>query len=187
MSTDRRGKHLPYDRVYDPLRGHQFQLACAGCDSVATVSGRTHLPAEIVIKKFKEQGWYFGKGCRKPTCPKCLATPKSTKRNDTMSKIKPIDDKTPPAPTPGQQRALTNLLESHFEEAEGHYLNGYSDDRIAEEVKIAPAVVANFREAAFGPLKAPAELLALKSEVDSLGVMVTDVARKLDKALKRYA
>lgn len=86
-------------------------------------------------------------------------------------------------PTPDQRLSIRSALDHHFDDATGCYLNGYSDQRIAEELKIPRRFVEDIREAAYGPIRVNPEVLALQEELKKLKTAVQvfeDRLRKLE-------
>lgn len=88
--------------------------------------------------------------------------------------------------TPAQKAAVRNLLDKHFDDAAGRYLEGYTDERIAKDLNIPWAFVTQLREAAYGPLKSDPEVDALRKEAASLASKLAHLqadAAALEKAL----
>ena len=67
------------------------------------------------------------------------------------------------APTADQKAKIRVLLDGHFDDAAGCYLDGYNDQRIADEVGVPRAAVERIREAAYGPIKSNPEFEAIRA------------------------
>lgn len=77
-------------------------------------------------------------------------------------------DRLPRDPTPNEKAKVRLLLDHHFDDAAGRYLDGYSDQRIGEETEIPWASVKLLREAAYGPLREDPVILEIRGELKSL-------------------
>lgn len=88
-----------------------------------------------------------------------------------------------------QQRAMFALLEDNFDEENGVYTDGWTDERIAEEVGVDVSIVTAQREAAFGKLQdsalmeAETKLLQLKSE---FAKEVSDIRELMDAVVRSF-
>lgn len=65
-------------------------------------------------------------------------------------------------------RKVFQLLEDNFDDQEGRYKNGYSDERIAKETGLSITAIHDHRVGAFGKIKPPSELKALRTELEEL-------------------
>lgn len=99
---------------------------------------------------------------------------------------------TPPIPireaTNDQRVLIRNLLDKHFDDAVGTYLDSMSDAAIAEKAGVPRVVVERIREAAYGPIKVDpeiqairTELAALKAAAEKLMATVADLSARLDR------
>jgi hypothetical protein len=97
--------------------------------------------------------------------------------------------------TTAQRLRIRSLLDKHFDDEAGCYLDGYSDQRIGAEVDVPWALVTKVREAAYGPIRVDPEIAALRAEiaqarrqVEALNAIVTALqARLTDIEKKRGA
>lgn len=93
-------------------------------------------------------------------------------------------------PTPGAIKAqakMFNLLSLHFNPDEGRYAKGWSDKKVADDTGMAADLVASFRVEAFGELKEPAEVSALRSEISALENLVVEQIASLRTELAKVA
>lgn len=77
-----------------------------------------------------------------------------------------------------QQRVLFTLLEDHYVEGESRYEPEWSDERIAEEVGLSVAFVAEAREAGFGPVGDPV-VTGIENRADALEKRIISVRDSL--------
>jgi len=159
-------------------------LLCSICDRQETLTQTKSLPPEALAQKFKAHGWDVKLGRKKVVCPHCRNKPKEV--NDPMSKITKMPTAKASAqpvghlPNPRQQRQIYSLLDEHFREEVGRYLNGYSDQKISDETGIAVDVIRTLRRQAYGDIKPPSEVAAFQSEVKDLKELVADLERRLN-------
>ena len=161
-----------------------LMCTAAGCDRQQSLKQTKSLPPEALAQKFKAHGWDMKIGRKRVVCPRCRNKPKEV--NDPMSKLTKIPTaKTSAqpvghAPNPRQQRQIYSLLDEHFREDEGRYLNGYSDQKVSDETGIAVDVIRTCRRQAYGDIKPPSEVAAFQAEVGDLREMVKDLDRRLE-------
>jgi len=111
-------------------------------------------------------------------------------------KVIPMQSK-PSTPTAVTPRTLTDserlkirtLLDSHFDDAKGRYLDGYSDQRIAAEVNVPRIHVETIREAGWGPIRLDPEVAAIaeelrkaREEVEALSQRIGMLTARLEKS-----
>lgn len=159
---------------------------------------------EATIKRAEKEGWIV-KGA-KARCPRCARArehargdrpdakpmptivippkePAAVMPAPTTSNVTPIANRPrPDAPTPDERLAIRALIEKHFDEGLGRYLNGYSDARVASEVSVPRKWVEDLREVAYGPLRSPPELDAVPPALTEL-IAVVNTAREIAKTL----
>lgn len=74
-------------------------------------------------------------------------------------------------PSPDAMRAqaqMITLLQTHFDVERGAFAKEWDDARVASTTGIAKPLVVEYREACFGPLKEPAEIVSLRADIASL-------------------
>jgi hypothetical protein len=74
----------------------------------------------------------------------------------------------PKQPTADQRLAIRNLLDKHFDDGVGCYLDGMDDQKVAERVGVPRLIVEQIRDAGWGPVKVNPEMVALRAEVAAL-------------------
>ena len=130
--------------------------------------------------------------------PSAAPVPHSSKEDKTVTQTLTLVP-TGAGITVLQRGKVREFLAGTFDEQRGHYLDGYSDARVAKEHNVPEAAVRELREVAFGPLKSVPELDALlvdqKSleersrahvrEAGEISASVTDLRRRLEAAATR--
>lgn len=98
--------------------------------------------------------------------------------------VEPIPDGPPDMRT--QLRVIGRLNQFFFH---GHFQTGWSDERIATELDLAPATVRSIREASIdhGPLQGDPELDNVRNELLVLRAMLDEKLADLDRLQARYA
>jgi hypothetical protein len=153
------------------------------------------------IKRAAESGWVASMTSMRAECPTCTKARKAAAAGDRPNKpTAEVTDMTKPtAPQPVIPVPLTNeqrlkvrsLLDKHFDDAAGRYLDGYSDQRVAAEVGAPRIHVERAREAAYGPIKAYPEVDAAQKALNDCEArirvtldMIDAHRRELEAALK---
>ena len=80
----------------------------------------------------------------------------------------------PKAPTNDQRLAIRGHLDKSFDDKAGCYLDGLSDQRIAELVGVPRVVVEQIRDAGWGPVRVSPELAALRSDIAALKAQMAE-------------
>ncbi|OWQ98007.1 hypothetical protein [Sphingopyxis witflariensis] len=152
-------------------------LICSGCRKSGQLGLRVNMPPEAIDKKFKQSGWRLDPH----VCPDCIRKP--SKGNIMASE--------PSTAAVKSQAKMFTLLSQHFDAETGHYAKGWSDKKVADESGASPAMVSAVRAEAFGELKEPSEISALRSDISTLeSLMVEQIASlrtELAKVSKAYA
>jgi len=193
--ADVRAKTADTGRTYETKtvleNGNMREVArfmCAECGKRGEVhTGGSVYPA-VIVGKAERIGWKLDpKKAGRTYCPKCAGPKKAAaapKQEATMA--------TPPIPireaTNDQRVLIRNLLDKHFDDAVGTYLDGMTDAMVAEKASVPRVVVERIREAAYGPIKVDpeiqairTELAALKAQAEKLAVAVGDLTARLDR------
>lgn len=132
----------------DPVR--KGRVICPDC--------KKPLPNDVASELRKVEG-------RMATSPTALAI------GNTPTPAVPIRE-----PTPDQRAGIRHLLEKHFDEGRGHYVDEWSDQRIAEKLNVPRVVVERLRDAAYGPIRVTSETLAAQKQIIELSVKVEALA-----------
>lgn len=142
-------------------------VECAGAIDIPVPRG-IPLHPEGLAKRATQRGW-TAHPHRKSViyCDRCSG-PRKTK-NDTDSELKKVTPvATPPTPreiTPDTRLKIRNLLEKHFDDSTGMYLDGMDDQKIAEAVSVPRIKVEQIREIGYGPIRVDPVMAALRNEL----------------------
>jgi hypothetical protein len=74
----------------------------------------------------------------------------------------------PREPTIEERIKIRTMLDKHFDDSTGTYLDGMSDQVIGQSENIPWAIVAKIREAAYGPIRTDPEVVALTRRIEQL-------------------
>lgn len=177
--------------VVDGRHRQVVRFVCVDCSATTDVtvkSGET-LNIEALAATARGRGW-DADPLRKSRC-RCPRHLKQHTPTDTDTELRKFEAKqmiakqlTVPAivpltrdPTADQRAMIRKLLEEHFDEDRGCYLDGYDDEKIAEEAKTPRIVVERLRDTAYGSIRVSAEMLELEREISALKKALADHLR----------
>lgn len=171
----------------DPKTGVKAaRVECSQCGSGSRFSCVKLPPPDILDKKFTQRGWQLDPN----VCPTCLEANKRAKTeakatakeqkvmlNVVNSNGTLADNPTLKAVSSNTHKAtakMHQLLSLHFDEEAGKFADGWDDERIAKDSGLSPTHVAEVRVIAYGELKEPEELTALRSDIKALNELITE-------------
>lgn len=171
------------------------------CDNVTcrakfeTASWGPKTGPSMMVKNMHRLGWAVV-WRKPPLCPKCAhpREEKSAMPGDVQSKeLAPVQmgGGAATAPLTGPHgkigRKVHNLLEAHFDDSTGLYLDGWSDERIAKDAGASADIVKRTRREGYGELKEDPEIALLREmlaqatlKVGEATFAIQDVRRRLD-------
>lgn len=194
-------------------------VRCACCSAVRRnriISGRALSP-DLFLASVRRAGWEADDKSDKAYCTEHTASKRrKAQRAALLSTVvaEPEQEKAPmnavtqiaastaPKPLTTDQRVMVRgLLDKHFDDKVGRYLDGMSDQAIAEAVSVPRIHVTTVREAAYGPLRVTAEmedmvkaneatarsLAALQRQLDQVQSTLTELAAKIASAAEVVA
>ena len=82
-----------------------------------------------------------------------------------------------------ERRAVRDLLDRHFDDNTGRYIDGYSDERIGAELNLPWKLVTELRELAYGPLRGDSELDEIRSMICAIRSEVGKIATTMSAAI----
>jgi hypothetical protein len=82
-------------------------------------------------------------------------------------------------PTPEIRLKIRGALDEHFDDAQGMYLGGQSDQKLADVLNIPRIWIESIREAAYGPIRVTPELVELRADLVKAGVRVAAMAEEI--------
>lgn len=189
------------------------KFQCVSCPETTEVPVRSGVPLdpEGYAKRVNTAGWQAHPFRRAKTyCPACLMPAAKNDPDSELRKVVPmaIPPTTPAttlplpprlvdvaAPTTMQRHAVRQHLDKSFDDNAGCYLDGLSDQRVAELVGVPRIIVEQMREAAYGPIKLDPVVAGLRAEVaqakreldgqqktlDALKTKVAEMSSRLEK------
>lgn len=171
----------------DPKTGARVaRVECSLCTGFGNTTYARLPPPEIIDKKFSQRGWRLDP----PICPTCLTAEKraKTEAKTTTKEQKVMLNVVKPNGTLSDNPALKavsvdthkatakmhQLLNLHFDIDEGRFSDGWDDERIAKDSGLSPTHVAEVRVVAYGELKEPGEITALRNDIKALNELITE-------------
>lgn len=165
------------------MRAHAVAV-CGTCggEHALTMPHNANNP-EAIGERFRREGFEFNAFKRSSVrCPACIEkarTVRSANARPASNQVTAMSQRptlvanppggASPAPvTPEQRAKVRTLLMGTFDEQRGHYLDAYTDQRVAKECGVPVQVVREMREMWLGPIKSVPELDGLASEIAAL-------------------
>lgn len=153
----------------DTGRGTAARFTCVECGArhEQIVRGDQRINPEAIAGRAAAAGWTVD-ATRKTNvwCPACAGP----RRKPTQPKAPPMS--APRDLTNDQRAVIRTALDTHFDDATGGYLDGYSDERIAEEAKCARLHVETIRKAGWGDIRVTPEATAARAAVSALAAEI---------------
>lgn len=182
--------------------------ACRGHLDLQMPGGR--LNPEHQAKRAARHGWEAD--ASRPSrvrCPECQGKAKPKRATEAapvvsvepapppepkQAEIIPMNASKPAAtvtaiskPSADQRLQIRNLLDRHFDDATGGYLDGMSDQKVAEAANVPRIVVEQIRDAGWGPLRISPEVMELRAELAKAGAELSRATAELHKLGTRVA
>jgi hypothetical protein len=187
------------------------RIWCAACGGTLDLTLTANRHADNVERRAKAKGWDCDKNRASRTiCPDCKAAPPakikpampvvpkacrsataakpSTHAISTANMEPPMTAITPavrPA-TPDERMRIRHKLDGVFDDAKGMYLDSFSDQRVAEELKLPRKMIEQIREAAYGPIRTDSEIEQLRTDIADLVAMASTLTNRLAEVEKRF-
>lgn len=160
------------DRTVTPART-VARVTCAKCGSHGDVTVAGSFNPEWTVKRFVSVGWGVTGHQDTATCPACIAerrsrrageSPKLIEFNPNKWEASTVAEEKARALTISEKANVRRLLDKHFDDATGQYLDGFSDQKVGVEANVPWACVTEMREAAYGPLRVDPAVQAIATE-----------------------
>lgn len=150
------------------------EFTCIECLEILEVPYAGHKPPEFFMNKARNAGWTVHETkATKNRCGECVHP-----NGVTMQKPGPIAlvPQQPARKLNADERLqVRSLLDKHFDDGAGEYLDDMSDAKLGELVGVPWALVAAIREAAYGPIRVDPELTALTKRVTAMEAGLADL------------
>jgi hypothetical protein len=168
----------------------RFQcVECGATHDEHIISGRP-LNVEGLAKRAEAKGWKADARRRNRCwCPRCAGPTAKPKTPDTgTGKVIPMAPQVAPIRdiTSDQRLRVRALLDKHFDDGPGAYLDGMSDEKVAEQAAVPRIHVERIREAAYGPIRITPEMAEARAELEELRKSLTDGAAQLRAMEARF-
>lgn len=174
-------------------------FTCQDCgDQHAERIPSNSLNPEALAKRARAAGWEANShGIAGTRCPNCIHQRRRAAASTPLKKEAPVTAPatvTPIQPSPApearepttQQRLnIRGKLDAVFDDQAGMYLDGYSDQKIGEELKLPWSWVAKIRDAAYGPIRVDPEIVALRAEITGLQAEHKKFGERMAQAMAR--
>jgi hypothetical protein len=134
-------------------------LQCSRCPAKLSQNIRCDATPRQIDAKFQHVGWRLDPH----VCPNCLRKPKETNMSSRPS----------PAAMKAQGK-MFQLLTLHFDVDKGTFEAGWDDQRIARETDLSKDIVTDYRRTCFGEIKEPAELAALRTDINAIEALQSE-------------
>lgn len=130
---------------------------------------------KILIERAERLGWEIkGNRLRCPSCAVAHATPKrsylaearqalAAREESKIMAVSPLP--TARSPSAEQRQRIRALLDANFDDAKGRYLDGFNDQKIADDLSVPRIFVEQIREAAYGPVRIGADAEKLERDI----------------------
>ena len=166
------------------------RIWCAQCGETLDISLAASRHADDVERCARAKGWDCDKNRpRRTLCPDCKARPRAViTRKPTTPTIRtdmPMTSTVRPA-TPDERMRIRHKLDEVFDDSKGMYLDGFSDQRVAEDLKLPRKMIEQIREAAYGPIRTDPEIDQLRTDIAALIAQASTLANRLADVEKRY-
>lgn len=164
------------------------EIVCGVCgksEHAINPSNRKAMPTVWVTNYFAQKGWEVGHKAADDRCPACAATLRAERRSKSETKREKTmaGDTAPMAEQPRQMGfqdkpiILAKLVEVYLDSENG-YDRGWSDKRVAEDLGVPRAWVAELRDQNFGPARDNEEIRDFLARVDAHVAKVADVEKR---------
>lgn len=191
----------------------RFQCVVCAAEHNTLVKTGAPLNSELIAQHARNAGWdvnpWKANHC---WCPACRARGGSAKATTIAQAIKgdpaPPPPEPPPTPSPEQEPTMAKpptspaplapldaqqrqriraLLDKHFDDSVGAYLDGMSDHALAEILNLPRLHIEQMREAAYGPLRISPEMQTLQRDLDRLRQDVAALRASIDSTARDLA
>lgn len=179
-----------------------FVVHCSKCGTTEKVASTTNfgtvMANEVIAAKFRNMGWTLSSRGNGDVCPACQEKKRAERKEVQMVESNVVELKAEPPRVMGREDARLVLLkidEVYLDENIG-YSRGWTDRKVAEDLGVPVAWVAEVRDKHFGkeggesalaPLlvKLKAESNLMKTEATEVRRQTKDLRAGIDAALKK--
>jgi hypothetical protein len=169
------------------------RFACVRCHAtydVAVKNGEPLSPIGI-SQKAARAGWQADASKKtRILCPSCLAAPRANDPDELLRKVvpmtvTPIKPAEQPTPSADQRLKIRSLLDKHFDDGVGMYLDGMTDQRLSEMVGCPRIVVETIREVGYGPIRVDPVVAGLRGELEAIKRQLDTIQASMNATMAR--
>lgn len=84
-----------------------------------------------------------------------------------------------------EKRKIRHELDKHFDEEVGRYSEGYSDQRVGQEIGMPWAFVTAYRESEYGPIRTDTELDNFEAELRTVRELLQNLENRFNQMKKQ--
>lgn len=168
--------------VSDSGRRSVGRFTCCECEDILDIPYVGQKPPIFFVQKAAQRGWSAHESRRsKVYCPKCAKTqPTVSEKQEQDMTTPPVSLVKPRQPTADERLKIRGLLDKHFDDSNGEFLDGMDDDKIAEKADLPRVWVTTIREAAYGPIRVNPQIAELRKRLADVDAEVASIRAKLD-------
>ena len=89
-------------------------------------------------------------------------------------------------PTAEHRLRIRRALDEHFDDAKGCYLDGMTDQRLGDNLKVPWKWIEQIREAAYGPIRTDPEIEAVRGEIVAIKAALAKAEQRLAAVEARF-
>lgn len=174
-----------FRRAIVDLKPRAFaQFTCIECSDTLDVTYVGHKPPEFFMSKARQAGWTVHETrTTKNRCGAC-ANGVPMQKPGPIALVPPSTRKL----NADERLQVRGLLDKHFDDGAGEYLDEMSDAKLGEMIGVPWALVATIREAAYGPIRVDPELTALSKRMAAMEASLAELKNAMaDYRLKQTA
>jgi len=173
------------------------RYTCGCCKRTIDVpikpDNKSSLSIEMHRRILRNKGWIMTSRADHVRCDNCQGSHKpmpvqpDPKPNGHAVSNAPANAPPQPSTLPSsiQRLNIRTKLDTCFDDADGVYLSGESDETIAAALNIPRAWVTNIREAAYGPIRQNPEIAECMKLLNACAARQADLARDIDRLRER--
>lgn len=189
----------PFDISRNEAGDSVAVVRCGRCNSSVDLNLRVRTAhPDWVVKELRRSGWRIhpGKSERHNRCPRCQRRggndpDELIRKLEAMPMTKPATTSPVPPdlrePTPEQRMKIRHMLDGYFDDTRGCYLDGYSDQKIGEELNLPWAMVTRIREAAYGSIRVHPGVEPLRKELADIRATLGTLEKNHEQAASALA
>lgn len=167
-----------------PMPGYEIQ--CSKCGSIEKISVNTYggsMAPEGIAGRFRNKGWIVGGNDGKDICPSCKndgAMKRSQRQMKEKDKgVTSTQNDAPRHPSRDDKRVIFAKINDVYVDEKTGYDAGWTDARVARDLGVPVAWVANIREEHFGDECANPQIIAMIEEARSCLVEAKGVCSEM--------